>query len=130
MSTFKRIEMTPTNKARSEKLRAELKKEIAAKGDIHFRIDPETYLMLADLAARKRMGVGVLARSMVMERLQQELKPAALAADDKDFLCDIRVLLDKCLQELQQANLRLGVFQGGKKESKPKPKPQPTKRRA
>ena len=119
MSTFKRIEMTPTNKARSQKLKAELRKEIAAKCDIHFRIDAETYLMLADLATRNRMGIGVLARFWVMERLQQELNPTAPIADHASFV-ELKVMLDKCLHELQQANRRLEVFEGGKKESKAK----------
>lgn len=120
MSTFKRIEMTATNKDRTEKLKTELKKEISAKGDIHFRIDQETYLALANLATQKRMGIGVLARFWVMERLQQELKLTAPTASNIGMFIELKEMLDKCLQELQQANRRLEVFEGGKKESKSK----------
>lgn len=120
MSSFKQIEMTPTNKSRSRKLKTELQKEIAAKGDIHFRIDPRTYLALADLATGNRMGIGVLARSWVMQRLQQEIdRPAPMV--DSASLTDLKIMLDKCLAELQQANRRLKVFEGGRKEPKLRP---------
>jgi hypothetical protein len=107
MSTFKRIQMTPSNEARSAKLKAELRTEIAAKGDIHFRIDPETYLKLAHLATRKRMGIGVLARFWVMERLQQELEPIA---DHPQTFVELETLLNKCIKALHQVNRKPEVF--------------------
>jgi len=70
MST--RIKRSEQTQRRLEQGRAAARQRIVDRGIIAFRADPEMLSELLQIAERKRIPYGVLARSWVAERLQVE----------------------------------------------------------
>lgn len=64
--------------AKAKQMREAARQNVIEKGYVHFRVKPEFYRLLFEIADAKQVPLGILCRQWIAERMQQEMSEVRL----------------------------------------------------